>query len=120
MKKRYGYVSNSSSSSFCIFKRHLTASEIEKIENHPAKHGDHWYIQEEEGKLLGEVSMDNFNMGEYLEEIGIPDEIVHWGYDSWDFNGLEDDMSIHRAKPCKWNFCPNCGYDLKGENNEEA
>ena len=41
MKIRYGLVSNSSSSSFTLLKRHLTEKQIEQIKEYRTEAGSH-------------------------------------------------------------------------------
>ena len=90
MKTRIGFVSNSSSSSFAIYKKHLTGRQVEQIKNH-AKIGEElgigyakeweWSIQESDHIIGGSTWMDNFDMHQFLREIGVnPDnqEVVEW------------------------------------------
>jgi hypothetical protein len=89
MKVRKGFVSNSSSSSFIIDKKHLTNAEIKIIKNHiteaqkyeELKYSDEynaWSISETEYELLGRTSQDNFDMSLFLTKIGVPEEVVQW------------------------------------------
>jgi hypothetical protein len=77
MKKRYGFVSNSSSSSFLILKRYLSEDQLEKIRNHSISGRQYasewpWTVTEDEDKIEAFTIMDNFDFLEYLEEIGVP------------------------------------------------
>jgi len=88
MKQRIGFVSNSSSSSFVISKEFLTKVQLWAIKNHVhvAKEAgidmqyvgdfDEWKIIETEETISGSTSMNNFDMEEFLEEIGIPRRFV--------------------------------------------
>jgi hypothetical protein len=88
MKIRLGFVSNSSSASFVINKRHLTESQIMAIKNHYlsddfirdgcVKDWDRWNIHEDEYEIRGSTSMNNFSMRDYLEKIGVNEEHVKW------------------------------------------
>ena len=88
MKSRAGFVSNSSSSSFVISKHHLTELQIAMIKAHRIiisqmeddclDHHDAWNITEYEDRISGSTTMDNFNMREFLNEIGVPMEEVRW------------------------------------------
>jgi len=89
MKIRIGFVSNSSSSSFVLRKKYLTPEQIEKIKNHSAegkKMGmecwdSPWDITEEEDIIRGYVSMNNFDMYDFLCRIGVLEDrdIITWG-----------------------------------------
>ena len=97
MKKRKGFVSNSSSSSFIIDKDCLSKRQIDKIKNHieeakkmsdPNKTpdgydfqygwGDDWFIDEKKNNISGYTSMNNFSMNEFLADIGIDEEDIEW------------------------------------------
>jgi hypothetical protein len=80
MKTRKGFVSNSSSSSFIIYKRFLSPLQIEQIRDHTKYAGENaWFIDEDELELTGRTGMDNFSMSAYLDKLGIPDSIIQWG-----------------------------------------
>lgn len=96
MKIRTNFVSNSSSSSFVIKKKNLSCLERDAIINYKDKVSKmsnrekeelryeyiddySWWIEENEDEIIGNTFMDNFNMGLYLEEIGIKDEYIEWG-----------------------------------------
>ena len=76
------YTTNSSSSSFIIVKRHLTSEQIMKIHKHSEEtdRWDEWNISEDEFTISGSTGMDNFDMDEFLIKIGVPENIVKWGY----------------------------------------
>jgi hypothetical protein len=79
MKIRNGFVSNSSSSSFVINKRFLSSHQIEQIYAHQELAEDNnWIIKEDDFEISGWTFMDNFNMSEYLEKIGINMKFVEW------------------------------------------
>ena len=88
MKLRNGFVSNSSSSSFVISKAHLSPSQIDQIQRHIevgkafgmecANPYNRWDIHNDEDRLRGSTSMNNFDMGELLQRIGVPENAVEW------------------------------------------
>lgn len=79
MKIRSGFVSNSSSSSFVIKLRDITAWQLEQIRNHGERAGDDaWSIDVVEEEVTGHTYMDNFDMRQYLFEIGIADDKIEW------------------------------------------
>ena len=90
MKIRAGFVSNSSSSSFIIKTCDLTAEQYHKILNHiqhaqehfpqlNANLNDEWRISTIGAHAIGHTGMDNFDMGDFLELIGISDDKISWG-----------------------------------------
>lgn len=92
MKKRTGFVSNSSSSSFVIGMSKLTANQVFKIERHIEtanldsydeieykQCGDNWDIEVTEDFVRGSTWMDNFDMRAFLKRIDVKDEDIRWG-----------------------------------------
>ena len=89
MKKRNGFVSNSSSSSFVVYKKDLTGEQIDKINNHieegkklamHAYDGDEWSITDYDGALELSTGMDNFDMTKFLDLIGVDPDKIDWRY----------------------------------------
>lgn len=95
MKIRSGFVSNSSSSSFVIFKDKLTEEQINKIKDHYNiskmmceqgtrieyfySYEDCWDINETNLTIEGYTPMDNFSMYSYLIEfLGVNPELIIW------------------------------------------
>jgi hypothetical protein len=87
MKTRHGFVSNSSSSSFVIKAADITAAQLWMILNHSEvgkemgisyADTDAWAINANQFTIRGDTPMDNFNMRQFLENIGVPEDKVEW------------------------------------------
>lgn len=88
MKIRLGFVSNSSSSSFVIDLRDLTAVQIEQIKNHETEGrkldmdycDSPWVIEVTSDRWLeGWTDMNNFDMMDFLGRIGVDMSRVRGG-----------------------------------------
>ena len=86
-KYRTSFVTNSSSSSFVISKFELTPRQVERIKNHKddmkdydqwCGESDAWTIKETETTISGYTDMDNFPMWDFLEDIGVADNLIIW------------------------------------------
>ena len=105
MRLRIDFVTNSSSSSFIISKKHLDSEQIKAIRRHnilAPKLGleidpyDAWYIEENDYYISGHTSLDNFDMEEFFKEIDIDIGKVNWSEYSFDLP--EEDNAIEEKK----------------------
>ena len=86
MKIRVDFVTNSSSSSFTIRKRYLVDKQIAAIKNHSVlgkKLGmeypdEYWNINDVDDFITGDTYMDNFDMEEFLDIIGVHTKQIIW------------------------------------------
>lgn len=71
MKRRIGFVSNSSSSSFILDKRYITADQLEKIKEYIESGCDDnegWSLSEDEDFVRGYTVMDNGYLYNWMRE----------------------------------------------------
>ena len=72
MKRRAGFVSNSSSSSFVFDKRYLSAHQAEAIVKYTTKDDperwEYWSITEDEDFIRGFTSMDNGCLSSFMKD----------------------------------------------------
>lgn len=68
MKRRLGFVSNSSSASFVVALNKITSEQLEKLYNWCGENGWSCHVDEEAGLAQGWTSMDNGELSEWLEK----------------------------------------------------
>lgn len=74
MKIRTSFVSNSSSSSFCIGKNYMTPKQIQEFRDYlddPENYCDETTIDEGKYYFFGDISMHDDRLREFLFEIGV-------------------------------------------------
>lgn len=79
MKRRHGFVSNSSSSSFIIARTDMSDLQVQQIRDHASvgaalglNYADQpWTIEVTGTEVRGWTNMDNFSMKDFLSSIGV-------------------------------------------------
>lgn len=78
MKIRKGFVSNSSSSSFIVLKKNLDSKEQRILKGMIAKSDSEWNFKEDEDRITGYTSMDNYDLEERLKDKGFNIYAMSW------------------------------------------
>lgn len=90
MKIRNGFVSNSSSSSFVVDLDQISGATLRMIKRTAGQND--WQVDEQAAFLCMSTSMDNFDMGEFMEKLGVPRGAIQgpWEFLPSEYWGLED------------------------------
>ena len=100
MKLRLGHITNSSSSSFIISKKHLDEDQIKTINNHyelakkiglDIDYYNYWCIEENDDFITGYTDLDNFSMHDFLNTIDVKDKYVSWCSYPFNIDYYKDD-----------------------------
>ncbi len=106
MRIRAGFVSNSSSSSFVVALCNISQTQLHKIQHHdiygeklgiPYAREGYWNIKIGEGTISGFTIMDNFDMGKFLEIIGVRG--ISFG-DEYG-NTSEEELGFYNTEKCE-------------------
>lgn len=92
MKLREGFISNSSSASFILMKKYMTAPQIKKVMkykdidiiHHQEKHSssESWHITEDEDVIKGFTLMDNGLLHSIIDTMKMHEKaILEWNHD---------------------------------------
>lgn len=80
MKIRQGFVSNSSSSSFCIAKCYMTPEQVTKFQDWLVENRgelcDETHIHSRKYYFIGDISMHEVKLREFLKGIGVDMQYV--------------------------------------------
>lgn len=76
MKVRNGFVSNSSSSSFCLGKNYMTLEQIRLFSEWLKNREEDSNIYEQKYYFLGELDHYDEELLDYLEKIGVDKEYI--------------------------------------------
>ncbi len=76
MKIRTGFVSNSSSSSFCIAKAYMTEDEIKKCSEFCLEHKEQSWMSEQKLYFVGMIYFDEDELMPFIRKTGISQEMI--------------------------------------------